>query len=48
MDVTWDDEDPEQVEKVRALNITNDWMTVVDLDLPVGKRQSDTKQGSLS
>lgn len=32
MDVTWDDEDPEQVEKVRALNLTNDWATYGDLD----------------
>jgi hypothetical protein len=32
MDVTWDDEDPVQCEKVRALNLTNEYATYVDLD----------------
>ena len=32
MDVTWDTDDPEQVKKVLAMNLTNEWATYVDLD----------------
>ena len=32
MDVTWDTDDPEQVKKVLALNLTNPWATYVDLE----------------
>jgi hypothetical protein len=32
MDVTWDTDDPEQVKKVRALKLSNEYATFVDLE----------------
>jgi hypothetical protein len=44
MDVTWDDEDPEQCEKVRAMDLSYDFATVVDLT-PAAEDDRSTETG---